>query len=96
MHNNISSIYDGHNLEIVEQFPYLGVLISRTGPFCKAKKSQVDKGSSAMYDIIRTGRLHKLSVKYLIDIFDKVLKPIFLYGCEIWVYVTVVILKVSV
>ena len=37
-----------------------------------------------MYDIIKKGRLHNLSIKCQLELFDKIVKPILLYGCEIW------------
>jgi hypothetical protein len=30
------------------------------------------------------GGLYKLSVKIQLDLFDKMIKPILLYGCEVW------------
>jgi hypothetical protein len=30
------------------------------------------------------GRKHGLSVKIQFDLFDKMVKPILLYGCEVW------------
>jgi hypothetical protein len=30
------------------------------------------------------GRKHGLSVKIQLDLFDKMVKPILLYGCEVW------------
>jgi hypothetical protein len=37
-----------------------------------------------MYDIIMKGRLHNISIECQLDLFDKIVKPILLYGCEIW------------
>ena len=37
-----------------------------------------------MYDIIRKGRIHNLSIECQLDLFDKIVKPILLYGCEVW------------
>ena len=37
-----------------------------------------------MYDIITKGRLHNLSIECQLDLFDKIVKPILLYGCEVW------------
>jgi hypothetical protein len=37
-----------------------------------------------MYEVLRKGRIHNLSIKYLLDLLDKIVKPILLYGCEIW------------
>ena len=37
-----------------------------------------------MYEVLKIGRMHKLSIKCLLDLFDKMIKPILLYGCEVW------------
>jgi hypothetical protein len=37
-----------------------------------------------MYEVLKMGRLYKLSVKIQLDLFDKMIKPILLYGCEVW------------
>ena len=37
-----------------------------------------------MYDIIRKGKVHNLSIECQLDLFDKIVKPILLYGCEVW------------
>ena len=36
-----------------------------------------------MYDILKKGRLHNLNIKCQLKLFDKVVKPILLYGCEV-------------
>ena len=37
-----------------------------------------------MYEVLKMGRLYKLSVKIQLDVFDKMIKPILLYGCKVW------------
>jgi hypothetical protein len=37
-----------------------------------------------MYEVLRKGIIHNLSIKCQLDLFDKIVKPILLYGCEIW------------
>jgi hypothetical protein len=37
-----------------------------------------------MYEVSRKGRIHNLSTKCQLDLFDKIVKPILLYGCENW------------
>jgi hypothetical protein len=37
-----------------------------------------------MYDVLRKGRIHNVSIKCQLDLFDKIGRPILLYGCEIW------------
>jgi hypothetical protein len=38
----------------------------------------------SMYEVLKLGRKHSLSIKCLLNLFDKMVKPILLYGCEIW------------
>jgi hypothetical protein len=46
--------------------------------------TQKHKALKAMYEVLKMGRLYKLSVKIQLDLFDKMIKPILLYGCEVW------------
>ena len=53
---------ESQNIEIVKEFVYLGVVFSRGGSFIKTIKRNVNKGTQAMYDILRKGRIHNLSL----------------------------------
>jgi hypothetical protein len=81
---NLSFSYDNLNLEIVKNFNYLGIIFTRTGNFSLTKKHLADKALKAMYEVLKMGRRYKLSIKCLLDLFDKMIKPILLYGCEVW------------
>ena len=37
-----------------------------------------------MYEVLKLERKHNLSIKCLLSLFDKMVKPILLYGCELW------------
>ena len=37
-----------------------------------------------MHEVLRKGRIQNLSIKCQLDLFDKIVKPILLNGCEIW------------
>lgn len=76
--------FDGKEIDLVNEFTYLGVLFTRSGSFLKAKKYNAEKATRAMYDILRKGRLHNLSLECQLHLFDKVIQPILLYGCELW------------
>ena len=39
-----------------------------------------------MYEILKQGRMYNMSIKLQLDLFDKIVLPILLYGCEIWGY----------
>ena len=70
--------------EIVKQFNYLGVIFTNTYKFDVTKKHLADNALKAMYEVLKMGRLYILSMKIQLDLFDKMIKPILLYGCEIW------------
>jgi hypothetical protein len=40
--------------------------------------------TKAMYEILKRGKFLNLSISRQLDLFDKVVKPILLYGCELW------------
>ena len=76
--------YNGTNIEIVKDFNYLGIYFSRTGSFKVCKNHLSEKAIKAMYEVIKKGRKQNLSISCQLDPFDKIVKPILLYGCEIW------------
>lgn len=76
--------FKGSKIDIVKDFEYLGITFTKTCNFDLTKKRLADKALRAMYEVLKIGRLYKLSVKLLLELFDKMIKPIMLYGCEIW------------
>ena len=62
----------------------LGTIFTNTGNFNLTKKHLADKALKAMYEVWKIGRMYKLSIKCLHDLFDKMIKPILLYGREVW------------
>ena len=73
-------------IENVKEFKYLGVMFSRTGSFCKTKKHLCEQAQKAMYGIIKKIRLYNLPIDCQLDLFDKVVTPVLIYGCEVWGY----------
>ena len=63
---------------------YLGIKFSSTGSFINAKKGLVNSGTKAMHGVLKKGWRHNLSIKCQLELFDSMVKPIILYGCEIW------------
>jgi hypothetical protein len=62
----------------------LEILFNRTGNFNKAIKRQTEKATKAMFEILKRGRTHNLSMECQLELFNKMVKPILLYGSEIW------------
>ena len=76
---------NGNDIEIVKDFNYLGIYFSRSGSFKTCKKNQqAEKAIKAMNEVLKKGRKHNLSISCQLDLFDKLMKPILLYGCEVW------------
>ena len=46
-----------------------------------------------MYDVIREIRQFNLPFECQLDLFDKVVLPVLLYGCEVWVYENIDIIE---
>ena len=77
--------YNESIIENVEEFKYLGIIVfSRSGSLCKAKKHLVcEQAQKTVYGFIRKIRLFNLQSNCQIDLFDKVVLPLLIYGCEI-------------
>jgi hypothetical protein len=45
------------------------------GNFKRVIKALVGKGTKAMYDILKSGEFHNLSISCQLELFDKVVKP---------------------
>ena len=72
------------SFQSVKEFKYLGIIFSRSGSFCKAKKHLYEQAQKAMYGVIRKIRQFNLPLECQLDLFDKIVVPVLLYGCEIW------------
>ena len=86
-------IYNGSELEIIDNFKYLGVLFNFNGNFHKCKKHLYDQANKAMFSLLRKCRRHSLAIDMCIELFDKTVSPILLYGCEVWGYENVDMLE---
>lgn len=73
-------------LEIVNEYKYLGIYISRSGSFNTTKKYIAEQANKALFSLFRKIRSLNLTFDLQIDLFNKTIKPILLYGCEIWGY----------
>ena len=49
-------------VEHVKEFKYLGIVFSRSGSFCKAKKHLCEQAPKAMYGVIRKSRQFNLPI----------------------------------
>jgi hypothetical protein len=52
----------------VNEFNYLGILFNRTGNFSKAIKKQAEKATKAMFEVLKRGRTHNLSIECQLEL----------------------------
>ena len=76
--------FNGELVEVVGEYLYLGVLFNYNGSFDKAIKHNIDKARRAMFSLLtKAGRL-LLTIDIILELFDKTVLPVLLYGCEVW------------
>jgi len=72
------------NLECVKHYKYPGIIISASGKFTEAKTQLHNKALKATFKLYKDLKTTEPSVSTLLHSFDHMIKPIVLYGCEIW------------
>ena len=76
--------FNSTELEIVPDYKYLGIYLSGTYSYIKAKKHIAEQANKALFSLLKKIRRLDLSFDLQITPFNKTVKPILLYGYEIW------------
>ena len=76
--------YNGEELEVVNEFNYLGFLLSFNGKFGNSQKRIAEQGRKAMYALNIICKKHCFNIVTKISIFDTYVKSVMSYACEIW------------
>ena len=76
--------FDEILLENVRQFIYLGVNISSNGKFLQAQKHLTEQASKALFALSNIFDSTMLCIGVKIKLFESLVQPILMYGCEIW------------
>ena len=76
--------FDETLLESVGNFIYLGVNISSNGKFFQAQKHLSEQASKALFALRNFFDGKMLCTEDKIKLFDALVQPILMYGCEIW------------
>ena len=71
-------------LEDVTECKYLGILFCENDSFYSTKTHIANQETKAMYSLLSKARNLQLPVDIQIELFGKRVKPILLYGCEVW------------
>ena len=81
---NVKFHIGNNEIEITNEYTYLGLRLSQNGNFKPAKEQLSEKALHAFYKIRKKIDFHKLSPKTATIIFDCIISPILLYNSEIW------------
>ena len=74
----------GNLLKLWMIFSYLGIKFNYNGKVGKTKKHLVDQARKAMFSLIRKARKLFIPFNIQLHLFDSMVKPILLYGTEVW------------
>ena len=80
-------------MDIVDEYKYLGITFCSNGSFYKARTKLVEQGNRAMFALLNKCRSLHLPLDMQIDLLDKTVSPILLYGSEVWGYENIEILE---
>ena len=90
---NVNFTLNNKVLDIVDDFKYLGVTLSRTGMFKKCRDDRYKKAQRAIFSLPKNIRLKQLPIDVQLQLFDSVVLPELLYGCEIWGFENLAIIE---
>ena len=75
---------NGSDLEVTNEYKYLGIVFTRGGSFIKAKQHIAEQANKALFALLKKIRALSLPFDIQLELFDKTIKPILLYGAEVW------------
>ena len=76
--------YGDCNLEIINSFCYLGLMLYYNGNFNGTQKQLSSQGLKAMYSLLSNTKKYHLNVFTNLSLFDTYVNSVLSYACEIW------------
>ena len=73
-----------NNIDVVDSYRYLGIVLSYNGKYSVAIKHLCSAASGAMYSVLAKMSTLHLDVDTVLHLFNTCVKPVMLYGCEVW------------
>ncbi|XP_067660315.1 uncharacterized protein [Haliotis asinina] len=84
---------NGTTIDISNEYIYLGVLFTGNGRFVKAIKRISVQANKAMFTIFKIIRQLDMPIDCQLKLFDNLVKPILLYGAEVWGFENVAMIE---
>ena len=76
--------YGKNTIEVVSDYIYLGITMNFNNKFNKAINKQLDQGRKALFSMLVKTKKLNMPIDIECNLFEKLVFPILLYGCEIW------------
>ena len=76
-------MFDSREVEVSNDYKYLGIYFTRRGSFNTAKKYIAEQANKALFLLLKKINSLKLPLDLQLELFDRTIKPILLYGAEI-------------
>ena len=86
--------YDDNDLEIVDEFNYLGMLFFYTGKFARTQKHLAEQGRKALFSIYSKIKEFDFNFETMLSIFDTYVNSILSYASEYGDFTTDLMLSV--
>ena len=74
----------GEKLDVTFDYNYLGLFFNYNGKFNVAKHELYDRANRAMFALLRKVKNFFLPIDIQLQLFDVLVAPVLLYGCEVW------------
>ena len=84
LRENDKWFYHGNEIEVVNEFNYLGLLFNYNGKFSKTQKHAADQGRKANFALSAKLKNHCFNVETQLSVFDTYVNSILNYGSEVW------------
>ena len=75
---------EGKDIEDVDEFTYLGAVVSKEGGGGKDMDSRLNKAKAAFTKLNKVWNSNQISRKTNIKLYKSIVRPVLLYGCETW------------
>ena len=76
--------FGNNTIDVVDDYVYLGTTFNYNGQFHKAKNKQMIQAKKSTFSLLSKIIKLNLPVDISLDLYDKLVMPILLYGSEVW------------
>ena len=83
---HVKFLFDGKEVEVVDDYVYLGIKMNYNNSMNKAIQKQITLAKKSMFSMLSSVQNLNLPVDLQLNLFQKLVLPVLLYGCEIWGY----------